>query len=168
MRSMPRQTPLVFAFAFVVACNGWFPLLPDTRTPADRAHAMATKCERESEAQASPALAPSLVESVEPAYSTVPSGNDRAIRLRGARLHLRPTLNVSAQALERTLECHQARVTLGDSPETADDPYMLRGAWLDIDVDSTGDGLVASVLASDFDDARRVLDRARSFVAMHR
>jgi hypothetical protein len=129
---------------------------------------MATKCARESEQRASSALAPSLVESVEPAFSTVPSGNDRAIRLRGARLHLRPVLNVSAEALERTLECHHAPVTQGEIPENPDDPYMLRGAWLDIDVDSTGDGLVASVLADDFDDARRVLDRARSFAATRR
>lgn len=151
------------SFVFVVACNGWFPLLPDTRTPADHARAMTAKCTLESERQAAPALASSLVETVEPAYSTVPSGNDRAIRLRGARLHLRPALNVSAEALQRTLECHQARVTLGDSPAIADDPYVLPGAWLDIDVNSGGDGLVAAVLVDQFDDARRVLDRARTF-----
>ncbi|HTB76638.1 MAG TPA: hypothetical protein VK762_25500 [Polyangiaceae bacterium] len=151
---------------FVVACGGWFPLLPDMRTPADRAHAMDAKCAHESEQQAVPALTSSLVETVEPAYSTVPSGNDRAIRLRGARLHLRPSLNVSAEALQRTLECHQARVTLGDATATADDPYVLPGAWLDIDVGSSGDGLVAAVLVDHFEDARRVLDRARTFASM--
>jgi hypothetical protein len=127
---------------------------------------MTEKCVRESERQAAPALSASLVETVEPAYSTVPSGNDRAIRLRGARLHLRPALNVSAEALQRTLECHQARVTLGDAPASADDPYVLPGAWLDIDVDSSGDGMVAAVLVDRFEDARRVLDRARTFASM--
>jgi hypothetical protein len=155
-------------FAFVVACGGWFPLLPDTRTPSDRARAMTAKCVHESEQQAAGALSPGLVEGVEPAYSTVPSGNDRAIRLRGARMHLRPTLAESPQALQRTLECHEARVTLGDSPAIADDPYVLHGAWLDIDVDSDGDGLTASVLVDRFDDARRVLDRARSYAATGR
>ena len=135
-------------------------------TPTDRARAMDAKCTHESEQQAAPALTSSLVETVEPAYSTVPSGNDRAIRLRGARLHLRPALNVSAEALQRTLECHQARVTLGAATATADDPYVLPGAWLDIDVDSSGDGLVAAVLVDHFEDARRVLDRARTFASM--
>src|SRR5271167_3219354 len=102
---MHRMSYLLLGF--VVACGGWFPLLPDMRTPADRARAVADKCTHESERQAAPALSSSLVEAVEPAYSTVPSGNDRAIRLRGARLHLRPELNVSTEALQRTLECHQ-------------------------------------------------------------
>jgi hypothetical protein len=155
-------SPILF---FVIGCNGWLPFLPDTRTPADHARAMAAKCTRESEQQAAAALSPSLVEAVEPAYSVVPSGNDRAIRLRGARLHLRPALNVSAQALQRTLECHQARVTLGDSPVIADDPYVLSGAWLDIDVDSDGDGLIAAVRVRSFDDARHILDRARIFAS---
>jgi hypothetical protein len=164
---MRLVSSLVLAFA--VGCNGWwFPLLPDTRTPADHARALAAKCTHESEELAAPALAPSLVEAVEPATSVVPTGNDRIIRLRGARLHLRPVLNVSAEALQRTLECHQARVTLSESPEIADDPYFLRGAWLDINVDSSGDGLIASVLVDPFDEARLVLDRARSFANIRR
>ena len=129
---------------------------------------MAAKCAHESEQQSAPAVSSSLVEAVEPAYSTVPTGNDRAIRLRGARLHLRPSLNVSAETLQRTLECHQVRVTLGEASEIPDDPYVLRGAWLDIDVGSSGDGLVASVLVDRFDDARRVLDRARDFASERR
>jgi hypothetical protein len=163
---MRRLSSLVLGF--VVGCNGWFPLLPDMRTPADHARGMAEKCVHESESQAADALSPALVESVEPAYSTVPSGNDRVIRLRGARLHLRPALNVSAEALQRTLECHQARVALGNDPTIARDPYVLDGAWLDIDVHSGGDGLVALVLADRFDDARAVLDRARSFAPPRR
>jgi hypothetical protein len=162
---MRRLSPLVLSF--VVAC-GWVPLLPDTRTAADRARAMSPKCAHESAQDAANALSPSLVESVEPAYSTVATGNDRIIRLRGARLHLRPSLNVSAEAIERTLECHQVRVTLGESPALPTDPYVLDGTWLDIDVDSTGDGLVASILVSNFDDARRVLERARSYASASR
>ena len=38
--------------------------------------------------------------------------------------------------------------------------------WLAIDVDSNGDGLVAAVLVNRFDDARRILDRARSFATI--
>jgi hypothetical protein len=164
MRWLSRLVPICL-FTSVVACRTGFPLLPDARTPADRAHEMTAKCASESERRAADALSPSLVEAVEPAYAYVPSGNDRAIRLRGARLHLRPDLNVSPQSLQRTLECHEARVTLGDSPAMADDPYVLAGAWLDIDVDSGGDGLIASVRVERIDEARQVLDRARSFAA---
>jgi hypothetical protein len=95
------------------------------------------------------------------------SGNDRFVHLRGARLHIRPDLNVSAESLQRTLECHEVRVTLGGARELNDDPYVLPGAWLDIRVDSGGDGLVAAVLVDEFEDARRVLERARSFAAAH-
>jgi hypothetical protein len=169
MRSLSSLVLTCFAAgggALLVACNGWFLILPDTRTPSDHARALTDRCTRESEVQAAGALAPSLVEEVEPAYSTVPSGNDRVIRLRGARLHLRPSMNVSAEALQRTLECHQARVTLGDSPAIANDPYVLPGAWLDIDVGSNGDGLVAAVLVDRFDDAQNVLSRARSYATV--
>lgn len=149
----------------VVACGGWSPLWPDTRTPADRAREIALRCTGESEEQTARVLSPNLVEAVEPAYSRVPSGGgvDRAVHLRGARLHLRPALNLSAESLQRTFECHQARVTLGSATEVREDPYVLRGAWLDIRVDSTGDGLVAAVLVDEFNDAQRVLARARSF-----
>jgi len=148
----------------VVGCGGWwFPLWPDTRTPADHARAMAARCKGQSDEQTAKALVPSLVEAVEPAYSAVDSGNDRYVHLRGARLHIRPDLNVSAESLQRTLECHEAGVTLGTAREVKDDPYVLPGAWLDIRVDSGGDGLVAEALVDRFEDARQVLQRARSF-----
>ncbi len=163
MPPMRRLAPLLSIA--LAGCNGgwWLPVVPDWRGPAARAREMAPRCTHESESKAAAAMAPDLVESVEPAYSTVPSGNDRVIRLRGAKLHLRPTLNVSAEALARTLECHQVRVTLGQDAEVASDPYVLRGTWLDIDVDSSGDGLVASVRVDRFEDARRVLGRASAF-----
>ena len=151
----------------VVGCGGWwFPLWPDTRTPADHARAIAPRCKGQSDEPTARALVPSLVEAVEPAYSAVDSGNDRYVHLRGARLRIRPDLNVSAESLQRTLECHQVGVTLGAAREVNDDPYVLRGAWLDIHVDSGGDGLVAEALADRFEDAREVLQRARSFAAL--
>jgi hypothetical protein len=41
-------------------------------------------------------------------------------------------------------------------------------AWVDIDVDAGGDGLIASVVERGFDDARRVLERARKLAACSR
>jgi hypothetical protein len=38
--------------------------------------------------------------------------------------------------------------------------------WVDIDVDAEADGFVALVRADSFDDARRILERARRFAAV--
>jgi hypothetical protein len=158
----------LFSILFVplIGCGGWwFPLWPDTRTPADHARDMVPKCGGQLADQTAKALSPESVEAVEPAYSTVPSGNDRAIRLRGAKLHIRPDVNLSAALLQRTLRCHEANVTLGTAPSLNDDPYAVPGAWLDIQVDSSDDGMVASVLVDEFEDAKQVLTRARTFAA---
>ncbi len=157
-----RLLPMVVLLA---GCGIRFPLLPDLRTPADRAREVAPRCSAQADETTAAALSPGLVEGVDPAYSFVPSGGgvDRAIHMRGARMRLRPVLNLSAEALQRTLECHEAGVTLGSAHEVASDPYFLSGEWLDIRVDSTGDGLVAAVVTDDLDAAKLVLDRARSF-----
>jgi hypothetical protein len=145
------------------AC-GWFPLLPDRRTPVDRAHELTERCKEESEPSAAYALSPSMIESVEPAYARFHSGGGAdVVRLRGANLHMRPALNMPPAALQRALECHQARVTLGRATELHEDPYVLAGSWLDIHVSSTDDGLVAAVVTDSFDDAQRVVDRAGKF-----
>jgi len=147
----------------VVGCSGWLPLLPDTRTPADRARELLPRCGPPADKEALAALSPDLVEAVEPAYFTVLSGNDRAVRLRGARLHIRPTWSASPEALQRALRCHQANVILTHADGVPDDPYAVSGTWLDINVQSGDDGLVASVLVDRFEYARDVLDRARGF-----
>jgi hypothetical protein len=107
----------------------------------------------------------SVIDSVEPAYSHVIGGpGDREARLRGARIHVRPLPGVSRESLQRDLECHQMHVTLGASVPVANDPYVLPDRWVDIDVDSEGDGFVAHVRIDRFDDAKEVLARARRFV----
>jgi hypothetical protein len=138
--------------------------LPDMRTPADHARQIAPKCSGSPEGASATWLSPSAVEAVQPAYSHVSSGpSTNEARLRGARLYFGPQPGLSRESLQRALECHQSRVLLGTAPEVADDPYFLRGAWLDIDADSTGDGFVVAVQAETFADARRVLERARKF-----
>jgi hypothetical protein len=52
---------------------------------------------------------------------------------------------------------------LGHAPELPEDPYVLPGSWLDIDVSLTKEGLVAAVLTDSPDDARRVVERAHKF-----
>jgi hypothetical protein len=140
--------------------------IPDTRTPADHAREMAARCTAASEEASRNALAPSLIEAVEPAYTYVSSGPvDRQARLRGARIHLLPAQALSRESLQRSLECHQGRVLLGQIREPVDDPYVLPGVWLDIDADSEGDGFVVAVQTNALASARSVLERARRFAS---
>ena len=156
---------LGLAFA-LTGCAGIPFLSPDVRTPADRAHEIEPKCQGFGDETAAPLLARSAVDSVEPAYSRVKSGPvDREARLRGARIHVRPLPGFSREAMDRSLECHEARVMLCRVPAGPDDPYVLEGEWLDIDVDSEGDGFVVSILGDNIDAARRVLERAQRFAA---
>jgi hypothetical protein len=148
----------------LIASCAYNPLLPDLRTAQGRAREIEPLCTRESESGAAPPIASSLVEGVEPAYNYVQSGNDRAVRLRGARLRLRPEADTSVEKLQRKLECHEARVT-ENGVAANDDPFVLAGTWLDIKADSTGDGFVVAVLVDDHDKALEVLDRARRFAA---
>jgi hypothetical protein len=67
--------------------------------------------------------------------------------------------------MARSLECHESRVLLGRVPARTDDPYVLEGTWLGIDVDSEGDGFVVSVRVDEIEAARRVLERAQRFAA---
>lgn len=139
-------------------------LVPDTRTPTDRARGIVDRCAGFSEESVASLLSPSAFDSVQPAYSYVKSGaNDREPRLRGARIQVKPLPGFSREAMARSLECHEARVTLGQAAAPAEDPYVLPGDWLDIDVDSTGDGFVVVIQADEMDAARHVLERARRF-----
>jgi hypothetical protein len=155
----------VLALASAVAGCGGVPfLVPDTRTAVDHARAVEPKCKGFSEESAAPLLSPSVVDSVDAAYSHVQSGPvDREARLRGARIHVKPLPGFSREMLARNLECHESRVTLGQVSAPADDPYALADSWLDIDVDSEGDGFVILVRNDDMDVARRVLARAQRF-----
>lgn len=139
--------------------------LPDTRTPADHAREVEPRCKNFSEGPTAQLYSPEAVDRVEPAYSYVATGNDRRANLRGAAIHLRPLPGLSPESMTRSLECHQASLTLGSAQASADDPYILPGRWLDLDVSSEGDGFVAFARIDSIADARMVLDRARRFAA---
>jgi hypothetical protein len=162
------QRSLAWSWAASIALSGcgscaWFPLLPDKRTPVDRAHELDDICEADAGPVAADVLSPSVIESVQAAYIHVNQGAGGDLRLRGANLHMQPTLNTPVAVLQRALACHEAAVTLGVAPELPEDPYVLPGSWLEIDVSATNLGLVAAVLTDSPDDARRILERAHRF-----
>lgn len=151
----------------LMACQ-YNPLLPDIRTAADRAHEVEPRCAKRDPSEDAHVYSADIVDAVLPAYNYVASGNDRAVRLVGARLLIHPEPSFSAQALQLGLECHQARVVTGASKDRPDDPYSLPGTWLDIKAESTGDGFVVRVLADRDDEARSVLARAQRFAGHNR
>jgi hypothetical protein len=139
--------------------------LPDTRTPADRAHEVESRCKNFSDGATAQLYTPEAVDRVDPAYSYVATGNDRRANLRGAAIHVRPLPGLSSESMTRSLECHQASVALGSAQASTDDPYVLPGRWLDLDVSSEGDGFVAYARIDSIADAHEVLDRARRFAS---
>jgi hypothetical protein len=158
------RRPGILACVGVMSC-AYNPLFPDMRTPADRARAIAPRCTHGAAASEAQMLSPALIEGVDPAYAHVPSGNGPIPRLRGALLHVRPDPSLSAESLERTLQCHEARLTMGTAEQLADDPFMMAGTWLDITTQSVGYGFVVAIEVDDFETARQVLERARRFAA---
>jgi hypothetical protein len=162
--------PRFFVWSSVVAsalsgCGScsWFPLLPDDRSIVDHAHELDEICEEDAGPPVADAFSPSIVESVQAAYVHMNAGAGGDLRLRGVNLHLRPTVNMPVGVLQRSLECHEAAVVLGNAMEVPQDPYVLPGAWLDITVSATSEGLMAAVLTDRPDDARRVVERAHNF-----
>lgn len=139
--------------------------LPDLRTPVDHAHEVEPRCRNFTDGVTAQLYSPDVVDRVEPAYSYVATGNDRRANLRGAAIHVRPLPGLSPESITRSLECHQASVTLGGSQASPDDPYVLPGKWLELDVSSEGDGFVALARIDSIADARLVLDRAHRFAA---
>jgi hypothetical protein len=158
--------PILALATCLVACSGVPFLVPDTRTPADHARELEPKCKDFGEAAVAPMLAPSAIDAVEPAYSYVKSGPvDREARLRGARIHIKPLPGFSKETIARSVECHEARVLLGQAPARSDDPYVLPEHWLDIEVESEGDGFAVLVRSDEMDIARQVLARAQRYAS---
>ena len=162
----PMRVPSLALAVALGGCGGVPFLVPDSRTPVDHAREIEPRCQGFGEDTAVQLLSPGTVDSVEPAYSYVKSGpNDHEARMRGARIHVKPLPGFSREAMARSLECHESRVTLGRVLARADDPYVLADTWLDIDVDSEGDGFVVQVRTDSIDAAKRVLDRGKRFAA---
>ncbi len=130
------------------------------RTAADFAREIEPRCR----GVADPNL---VIDSVKPQYVYVTTGTIyRQPHLSGAQIHLRPGPGLTKEILQRSLECHEASVTLGRTPPVAEDPYVLPDVWLDITADSEGDGFVVRVVADKFKDAQAVLARARHAAAV--
>jgi hypothetical protein len=150
----------VLSAALAIGCE------PVARSPADQAAFIeSTRCGPEvTESDLAPVLGGQAVQGVGPLYSSVEFGKSgEQSQLRGAVLTVNALPGVTAEWLDRELECHSARLTLGQSKSTPDDPFWLPGSSLDIDVRPAKDGFIIGVAGFSAADAHQILNRAQAF-----
>jgi hypothetical protein len=106
---------------------------------------------------------------VQPLYSHVRTNNTSEERVNGAKLLVRPPQGVSAEELTRVLQCHSARVLLGQLSGTAvpNDPYWLPDTWVNIDVKSENGNFAVTVSADSVRDNLQVYGRANHYADEH-
>ncbi len=103
---------------------------------------------------------------VEPIYSHVlTSNNNSEARVNGAKLLIRPPQAMTAEQMTRILQCHSARVLLGQANggAVASDPYWLADSWVDIDVKPENGNFAVTVSADNIHDNLQVLSRAHHY-----
>jgi hypothetical protein len=159
-----------YTAVFVMMFSGAFPTACEparaARSPAEEAAFMeSTRCGPEvNDSDLAPVLSGQAVQAVGPLYATVEAGKSgEESRLRGAVLTISALPGVTAEWLDRELECHGARVALGRATSTPEDPFWLPGSSVDIDVRPGKDGFVVGVAGYSPVDARQIFDRAQAF-----
>jgi hypothetical protein len=136
------------------------------KSPADQAAFMErTRCGPDVDENAiAPILDGKAVLDVAPMYSTFEANKSgEQSQLRGARLNVSALPGITAEWLDRALECHGAKLALGHAVALPDDPFWLPGATVDIDVRSAKDGFAVGIAGYSASDAHRILERAEAF-----
>jgi len=106
---------------------------------------------------------------VQPLYSHVRTANTSEERVNGAKLLVRPPQGVGAEQLTRALQCHSARVLLGQISRDAipNDPYWLPDTWVAIDVTPEDGNFAVTVSAETVRDNLAVFGRANHYADAH-
>jgi hypothetical protein len=107
---------------------------------------------------------------VEPLYSHVmTSRNNSEERVDGAKLLVRPPKGVSAEELTRILQCHSARILLGqvNRDTVPNDPYWLPDSWVNIDVKPENGNFAITISANSVDENLEVFGRANHYADDH-
>jgi hypothetical protein len=102
-------------------------------TPAERTAAIARECGGDSEQAMAEVL--KSVEAAQPLYEkTIKPRPVDSFRLAGARLRVAAQRGMTPQWLERTIQCHQAKLALEPGLASASDPFSLNGSWIEVEV----------------------------------
>jgi len=150
----PLSPLALLALATTSACVAFVPATHDPRALAAAEAKRTCPGARDDVASIAP------VDAVEPLYVRRPSKSGHDTHLLGARLRLRPVAGVTPELLERALRCHQARAALGEIAHAEDDPWVVRGVWVKIEVEGHGAELIASVASDRGEEARAILAHA--------
>ena len=163
---------VVLAAAGVVGCTLTDLNPPPPQTPSDTAASIErTRCGPDvDDSRLVPLVSGSAVDSVEPLYTTPSGKSGPETRLYGAVIRIRASQGVTAEWLDRALECHGARLVLQHAPEDAlvSDPFWLPGRMVDIDTASARDSFKVAVRGDTTDDAQEILIRANAYLVNNR
>jgi len=175
MNQFARKTMMAGVLAFVASAATTGCTLDDLNPPppqtaSDKAASLErTRCGPDvDESRLRAVVSGDAVESVEPLYTSAPgakSGSES--RLYGAQIRIRAAQGVTAQWLDRALECHGARRMLqhASADRLANDPFWLPGRMVDIDAQPARDAFDVSVRGESTDDAQEILIRANAYLA---
>jgi len=106
--------------------------------------------------------------SVSPLYSHVMTSNTAEDRVAGAEIIVRPAQGVSAEQLTRALQCHNARVVLGQiASKDPNDPYSLPDQWVNIQVKPQNGNFAVTISADSVHENLAVYGRANHYADEH-
>src|SRR5664280_1579825 len=103
---------------------------------------------------------------VSPIYGHVhTSYNDYEARVNGATILVQPPEGVAPEQMTRILQCHSARVVLGqiDQAQVTNDPYWLPNSWVEIDVKPQLGSYAITITADSVHNGLEVLARANAY-----
>ena len=105
------------------------------------------------------------VQGAEPLVERIITGKSYYLRVTGAQVWFAAQRGFTAQWLERTLECHQARRVLENPASAGDvDPFWLEDGWVDIQVQPASAAFIALLRGRTFHEAELINSRAQAFV----
>jgi hypothetical protein len=136
------------------------PALAETAT--ERAEMLErTRCDAASERIVAPILSGEAIDDVEAIHISSMEDGTPVARLYGAKLAVKTQPNVTAEILDRALECHAARRVLGRSNAAVspNDPLAL-GVLVEVEVTSARDGYRIALIADKPGDAEGIVTRA--------
>jgi hypothetical protein len=108
--------------------------------------------------------------SVEPIYShVITSNNNSEERVNGAKMLVRPPKGMSSEQMTRVLQCHSARVLLGqvNSNTVPNDPYWLPDTWVNIEVKPENGNFAIALSADSVRENLQVYGRANHYADDH-
>jgi hypothetical protein len=106
--------------------------------------------------------------SVKPLYTHVRSNNTFEDRVNGAKLIVRPPQGMTAEQMTRALQCHSARVLLGqEASKVQNDPYSLPDRWVTIEVEPEDGNFAVTISAETVRDNLQVYGRANHYADDH-